>query len=59
MSPRFATAFLRTRTRSLSGPILAALAVIAAVVAGMFATMVVTVRSLDTTSKAQGARRAR
>ena len=44
MSPRFATAFPRTRMRGLSGPTLVALAVIAIVVAGMFATMVVTVR---------------
>ena len=33
----------------------AALSLIAIVVAGMFATMVVTVRSLDATSKAQRA----
>ncbi len=52
MSPRFATTLLRTRTRGLSGPTLIALAVIATVVAGMFATMVVSVRSLDSTSKA-------
>ena len=52
MSPRFATTLLRTRTRGLSGPTLIALAVIATVVAGMFATMVVSVRSLDATSKA-------
>ena len=34
MSPRFATALLRTRTRGLSGPTLVALALIAIVVAG-------------------------
>ena len=52
MSPRFATAFPRTRTRGLSGPTLTALAAIAIVVAGMFASMVVTVRTLDASSKA-------
>ena len=53
MSPRFATAFLRTRMRGLGLPMAVALSLIAVVVAGMFATMVVTVHSLDTTSKAQ------
>src|SRR3954451_24716172 len=55
MSPRFATTFLRTRMRCLGLPMLSALSLIAVVVAGMFATMVVTVRSLETTSKAQRA----
>src|SRR4051794_28648551 len=50
MSPR---SVLRARPRSLRGPILAALALIATVVAGMFATLVVTVHSLDTVSAAQ------
>ena len=50
MSPR---SVLRVRPRSLRGPILAALALIAAVVAGMFATLVVSVHSLDAVSKAQ------
>src|SRR3954447_16396144 len=53
MSPRFATASLRTRTRGLGLPLGVALSLIAIVVAGMFASMVVTVRSLDATSKAQ------
>ena len=51
MFPRFATAFFRTRTRGLSGPTFTALAAIAIVVAGMFASMVTTVRSLDSLSK--------
>src|SRR4051812_48538770 len=50
MSPR---SVLRVRPRSLRGPILAALALIASVVAGMFATLLVTVHSLETVSKAQ------
>jgi two-component system sensor histidine kinase/response regulator len=50
MSPR---PDLRVRTRSLRGPIFAALALIATVVAGMFATLLVTAHSLDATSKAQ------
>ena len=52
MSPRFATAFPRTRTRGLSAPTLAALAAVAVVVTGMFASMVITVRTLDASSKA-------
>ena len=44
---------LRIRPRSLRGPILAALALIVVVVAGMFAMMVMSVRSLDAVSKAQ------
>src|SRR5687767_7479235 len=55
MSPRFATPFLHARTSGLSGPTLFALALVATVVAGMFATMLVTVRSLDAISKAQRA----
>jgi len=55
MSPRSVTVFLRARTRSLSVPTLAALGLVAIVVAGMFATMLVTVRSLDATAKAQRA----
>src|ERR671910_1507190 len=51
MSPRFATAFPRTRMRGLSAPTLTALAAIAVVVAGMFASMVITVRTLDASSK--------
>ncbi|RKQ87888.1 PAS domain S-box-containing protein [Solirubrobacter pauli] len=43
----------RVRPRSLRGPILAALVLIAVVVAGMFALMLISVRSLDTVSKAQ------
>src|SRR3954449_10806201 len=53
MSPRFATAILRTRTRGLGLPLAVALSLILVVVGGMFATMVVTVRSLDATSRAQ------
>ncbi|MDA0184187.1 response regulator [Solirubrobacter phytolaccae] len=41
------------RPRSLRGPILAALGLIAIVVAGMFALMFMSVRALDTVSKAQ------
>src|SRR5215207_6795630 len=52
MSPRFVTAFLRTRMRGLGLPLLVALILIAIIVASMFATMVVTVRSLDATSEA-------
>ena len=55
MSPRSINAFLRARTRSLSVPTLVALGLVAIVVAGMFATMLVTVRSLDATTKAQRA----
>ncbi|MBE2314851.1 response regulator [Solirubrobacter sp. CPCC 204708] len=44
---------LRVRPRSLRGPILLALALIAAVVAGMFALMFMSVRALDNVSKAQ------
>src|SRR3954452_16069096 len=50
MSPR---PDLRVRARSLRGPIFAALALIATVVAGMFATLLVTAHSLDATSEAQ------
>src|SRR3954452_11644901 len=50
MSPR---SILHARLRSLSVPTLAALGLVAVVIVGMFATMVVTVRSLDATSKAQ------
>ena len=53
MSPRFATATLRTRTRGLGLPMAVALSLIAIAMAGMFATVVVTVRSLDATSRAQ------
>ena len=53
MSPRFATATLRTRTRGLGLPMAVALSLIAIAIAGMFATVVVTVRSLDATSRAQ------
>ncbi len=49
MSPR---SIVRVRPRSLRGPLLAALALIAIVVAGMFATVVVTVRSMEALSKA-------
>ena len=48
MSPR---SILHARPRSLQLPTLAALGLIATVVAGMFAIMVVTTRSLDATSK--------
>src|SRR4051794_5867479 len=41
------------RLRSLRGPVLAALALIATVVGGMFAILLVTVHSLDATSTAQ------
>src|SRR4051794_13134319 len=50
---RFATALSHARVRGLAAPMVAALSLIAIVVAGMFATMVVTVRSLEATSKAQ------
>ena len=53
MFPRFATASLRTRTRGLGLPMAVALSLIAIAIAGMFATVVVTVRSLDATSRAQ------
>src|SRR4051812_31290209 len=49
MSPR---SILHARPRSLGVPTFAALALIATVVACMFATMVVTVHSLETMSKA-------
>src|SRR3954470_24423527 len=49
MSPR---SILHARPRSLRVPTFAALASIATVVACMFATMVVTVHSLETMSKA-------
>ena len=49
MSPR---SFVHARTHSLRLPTLAALALIATVVAGMFGSMVVTTRSLDAISKA-------
>src|SRR5215207_8778611 len=44
---------LRIRPRSLRGPILVALALIVVVVAGMFAMMAMSVRSLEAASKAQ------
>ena len=44
---------VRIRPRSLRGPILVALALIVVVVAGMFAMMVMSVRSLEAVSKAQ------
>ena len=44
---------LRIRPRSLRGPMLVALALIVVVVAGMFAMMVMSVRSLEAVSKAQ------
>jgi two-component system, sensor histidine kinase and response regulator len=50
MSPR---PIPRVRPRSLRGPVLSALALIAAVVAAVFATMVVTVQSLEKTSDEQ------
>ncbi|HET6551140.1 MAG TPA: ATP-binding protein, partial [Solirubrobacter sp.] len=50
MSPR---PFTHVRPRSLRLPTLAALALIGTVVAAMFASMVVTTRSLDTTTLAQ------
>src|SRR5690349_14856114 len=53
MSPRFATTTLRTRMGGLGLPMAVALSLIAIVVGGMFAIMVVTVRSLDATSRAQ------
>src|SRR5690349_6484881 len=53
MSPRFATTSLRTRMGGLGLPMAVALSLIAIVVAGMFAIIVVTVRSLDATSRAQ------
>src|SRR5690349_8713815 len=53
MSPRFATTTLRARMGGLGLPMAVALSLIAIIVGGMFATMVVTVRSLDTTSRAQ------
>src|ERR1044072_4413100 len=53
MSPRFATASLRIRMRGLGLPLAVALSLIAIVVATMFATMVVTVRALEATSRAQ------
>src|SRR5829696_3572154 len=49
MSPR---SLVHARPRSLRLPTLAALGLIATVVAGIFATMVVTARTLDITSKA-------
>jgi PAS domain S-box-containing protein len=49
MTPR---SFVHARTRSLRVPLLAALALIATVVGGMFVSMVVTTRSLDAMSKA-------
>src|SRR3954452_10212131 len=49
----FSRTVTRTRTRSLRVPVLAALALIATVVGGMFAILLVTVHSLDATSKAQ------
>src|ERR1043165_6526928 len=53
MSPRFATTSFRTRMGGLGLPMAVALSLIAIVVGGMFAIMVVTVRSLDATSRAQ------
>ncbi len=53
MSRRSAIPFLRARPRSLVLPVLAALVLIAVVVAGMFAALVTTVRTLDATSKTQ------
>src|SRR3954449_1536635 len=48
MSPR---PIVRVRPRSLRAPLFTALALIAVVVAGMFATMVATVRSLEAISE--------
>src|SRR4051795_3987964 len=53
MSPRFATTTLPARMRGLGLPMAVALSLILIVVGGMFAIMVVTVRSLDATSRAQ------
>jgi PAS domain S-box-containing protein len=53
MSPRFATTIFRTRMGGLGLPMAVALSLIAIVVGGMFAIIVVTVRSLDATSRAQ------
>src|ERR1044072_7418328 len=52
MLPRFARSVLPTRARSLSGPTFAVLALILLVVAGMFAALVVSIRSLDSISRA-------
>src|SRR5436190_1968275 len=49
MSPRY---LLRARPRSLRVPVFGALGLIATVVAAMFATMLVTVHSLEATSQA-------
>jgi PAS domain S-box-containing protein len=49
---RFARSVLPTRARSLSGPTFAVLALILLVVAGMFVALVVSVRSLDSISRA-------
>jgi PAS domain S-box-containing protein len=55
MSPRFATASLRARLGGLGLPLAIALGLVAIIVGGMFAIMVVTVRSLDTTTQTQRA----
>src|SRR5689334_16179574 len=51
MLPRFIRSLLPTRARSLSWPTFAVLALILLVVAGMFATLVISVRSLDSISR--------
>src|SRR4051812_22570905 len=53
MSPRFTPTPLRTHVRGLGAPTLGALSLIAIIVAGMFAAMVITVRALYSTSRAQ------
>jgi PAS domain S-box-containing protein len=55
MLPRFARSLLPSHARSLSRPTFAVLAVILLVVAGMFVTLLVSVRSLDSTSRANKA----
>jgi two-component system, sensor histidine kinase and response regulator len=50
--PRFASSLRPTRARGLSGPTFAVLALILLVVVGMFATLAVSVHSLDSISRA-------
>src|SRR3954447_23677917 len=51
MSPRATTRVVRARSRSLTLPTMIALGAVLAVVAGMFATLLLTTRSLDATSR--------
>src|SRR4051812_14592039 len=51
MFPRVKSRPVRARPRSLTLPTIAALGLVLAVVAGMFATLLLTTRSLDASSK--------